>query len=67
MGTAQGLRFDYASDLVVLVATRLSGSNTEKLDRVYVCAQCKAIFLFKSDVQDHNAKSCHEEYMEWEL
>jgi len=26
---------------------------TERLDRLYVCKQCKACFLFKSDVEDH--------------
>jgi hypothetical protein len=25
----------------------------EKLDKIYCCAQCKAVFLFKSDVSEH--------------
>ena len=25
----------------------------EKLDKIYVCTQCKIVFLFKSDVDDH--------------
>ena len=31
----------------------------EKLDRVYCCGQCRAVFLFKSDVDDHKETSGH--------
>ena len=31
----------------------------EKLDRIYLCTQCKSVFLFKSDVEDHREISGH--------
>jgi hypothetical protein len=27
--------------------------ETEKLDKIYLCEQCRSVFLFKSDVEDH--------------
>ena len=33
----------------------------ERLDRIYLCAQCNAVFLFKSDVQDHKEMLGHDE------
>jgi hypothetical protein len=41
--------------LLVSLGTKL----IEKLDRIYLCAQCKAVFLFKSDVEDHKEMSGH--------
>ena len=35
----------------------------ERLDKLYVCKQCKACFLFKSDVEDHmQAMPKHEDF-----
>lgn len=31
----------------------------EKLDRIYSCTQCKAVFLFKSDVGEHEETLGH--------
>ena len=36
----------------------------EKLDRVYCCKQCRAVFLFKSDVNDHVEMSGHPDIQE---
>jgi hypothetical protein len=33
----------------------------EKLDRLYLCSQCKSVFLFKSDVEDHKEMSGHDD------
>ncbi|MEM3095270.1 MAG: hypothetical protein QXX64_06500 [Nitrososphaera sp.] len=33
----------------------------ERLDRIYVCSQCRSVFLFKSDVEDHREMSGHVE------
>lgn len=35
--------------------THQSGAAVEKLDRMYYCANCRMVFLFKADVQDHTA------------
>ena len=35
-------------------------SKLEKLDCIYVCKQCKASFLFFSDMTDHAAMTGHE-------
>lgn len=35
--------------------------TTEKLDRIYTCAQCRSVFLFKSDTEDHREMSGHTE------
>ena len=35
----------------------------EKMDRIYLCAKCKPVFLFKSDVQDHKELSGHADMM----
>jgi hypothetical protein len=29
------------------------GLTVEKIDRIYLCAECRMVFLFKSDVDDH--------------
>jgi hypothetical protein len=36
----------------------------EKLDRVYCCKRCSAVFLFKSDVDDHREMSGHGDVKE---
>lgn len=45
--------------------TCVSSMNTklevEKLDRIYVCAYCKSVFLFKSDIMDHKEMSGHDD------
>ena len=33
----------------------------EKLDRLYLCTECKSVFLFKSDVEDHKEMSGHDD------
>jgi len=38
-----------------------SAKCVEKLDRVYCCSQCSAIFLFRSDVEDHDRIFGHKE------
>jgi hypothetical protein len=30
-----------------------SGVTVEKLDKIYFCAECKMVFLFKVDASDH--------------
>lgn len=35
--------------------------EVEKLDRIYVCADCKSVFLFKSDIMDHKEMSGHDD------
>jgi hypothetical protein len=36
-----------------------TGVTVEKLDRIYFCAECKIVFLFKSDASDHEKASGH--------
>lgn len=33
----------------------------EKLDKIYFCMQCKTVFLFKSDAEDHKEMSGHSD------
>ena len=35
--------------------------QAERLDKIYCCVQCKAIFLFIEDVQHHKTDSGHQE------
>jgi hypothetical protein len=35
--------------------------QVEKLDRMFVCQSCKTVFLFASDVADHEATFGHSE------
>lgn len=35
--------------------TQDSGATLEKIDRIYYCANCKTVYLFKSEVEDHTA------------
>ena len=39
----------------------------EKLDRAYVCKSCRAVFLFLSDVDDHERDIGHSEMATWPL
>ena len=39
----------------------------ERLDRIYVCTQCKSTFLFKSDVVDHTETAGHGDVEAWPL
>jgi hypothetical protein len=34
----------------------------EKLDKVYFCVNCRAVFLFKSDLAYHSEKFGHKEF-----
>jgi hypothetical protein len=36
-----------------------AGITVEKLDRIYFCAECKIVFLFKLDASDHGKASGH--------
>ena len=29
------------------------GMTVEKIDRIYFCAECRMVFLFKSDAEEH--------------
>jgi hypothetical protein len=33
--------------------------TVQKLDRIYFCAECKIVFLFKLDASDHEKASGH--------
>jgi hypothetical protein len=35
--------------------------HVEKLDKVYVCNNCRVVFLFQSDVEDHNVTTGHKQ------
>ena len=35
------------------------GVAVEKLDRIYFCAECKRVFLFKADMQEHEKMTGH--------
>jgi hypothetical protein len=32
-----------------------------RLDRLYICRECKVAYLFKSDIEEHFAVSGHKE------
>jgi hypothetical protein len=36
----------------------------EKLDKIYICMKCSMVFLFKSDVEDHQMFFQHEKMSE---
>jgi hypothetical protein len=38
--------------------------TAEKVDRLYFCTECRIVFLFKSDVDDHEAISGHSKINE---
>jgi hypothetical protein len=38
--------------------------TVEKLDRIYFCAECKMVFLFKADVREHGKMTGHAEARE---
>ena len=44
-----------------------AGVTVEKLDRIYSCAECKAVFLFKLDASDHEKESGHTNLREMPL
>ena len=33
---------------------------SEKLDRLYVCKECNACYLFRSDIAEHEEKTGHD-------
>jgi hypothetical protein len=41
-----------------------AGVTVEKLDRIFFCAECKTVFLFKADASDHEKASCHAQMRE---
>jgi hypothetical protein len=41
-----------------------SGVTVEKLDKIYFCAECKTVFLFKADASDHEKASGHSQLRE---
>ena len=44
---------------LIKAMTLVKGQQVEVLDKAYCCKDCKAIFLFKSDVEDHQQKTAH--------
>ncbi|OLC23227.1 MAG: hypothetical protein AUJ08_02350 [Thaumarchaeota archaeon 13_1_40CM_3_50_5] len=44
-----------------------TGVTVEKLDRIYSCAECKAVFFFKLDASDHEKESGHTKLREMPL
>jgi hypothetical protein len=38
--------------------------GVERLDKIYSCMECKAVFLFKSDVLDHQEMFGHSKMYE---
>ncbi len=44
-----------------------TGVTVEKLNRIYSCAECKAVFLFKLDASDHEKESGHTNLREMPL
>jgi len=38
--------------------------TVEKLDRIYFCAECKTVFLFKLDASDHEKALSHTQLCE---
>jgi hypothetical protein len=41
-----------------------SGVTVEKLDKIYFCAECRTVFLFKADASDHEKVSGHTQLRE---
>jgi hypothetical protein len=44
-----------------------AGVTVEKLDRIYFCAECRTVFLFKLDASDHEKASGHTQLREMPL
>ncbi|HXV45430.1 MAG TPA: hypothetical protein VD736_02040 [Nitrososphaera sp.] len=42
-----------------------SGVTVEKLDKIFFCAECKTVFLFKADASDHEKASGHTQLREF--
>jgi hypothetical protein len=40
--------------------TRLAAQVAEKLDKIYACRECKAVFLFKANVKEHGKQAARE-------
>ena len=38
----------------------LNSTADGELDKIYRCAECNIVFLFKSDVEDHCQQTMHE-------
>ena len=38
--------------------------TVEKIDRIYFCAECRMVFLFKSDADDHGHLKGHSSLRE---
>jgi hypothetical protein len=36
------------------------GLTVEKIDKIYFCAECRMVFLFKSDADEHQDVNGHE-------
>ena len=46
------------------MSTAGSGLTVEKLDKIYFCAECKIVFLFRADASDHEKASGHAQLRE---
>jgi hypothetical protein len=46
------------------IAWGLATLTTERIDKIFVCKTCKALFLFKGDVEDHmQAMPKHQDFV----
>jgi hypothetical protein len=37
-------------------------SLIERLDKIYLCTECKEVFLFRSDIEDHELMLEHSDF-----
>lgn len=42
----------------------VAGVAADKLDKIYFCNECRNVFLFNTDVSDHEKMSGHTEICE---
>jgi hypothetical protein len=38
-------------------------TQVEKLDKVYLCKECRSVYLFTGDLVDHRRMSGHSDYV----
>jgi hypothetical protein len=41
------------------MSSGVGATTVEKLDRLYFCGECKMVFLFKADADDHERMKGH--------
>lgn len=64
VGVSELVRKPLSMPQLLGIAAKHVRSNDEILDRIYCCMQCKAGFLFPTDVQDHKDMFGHLEFGE---